>query len=87
MTRDRSVGDRFDKPNDITVTNDFATVEATHDSEELKSAMQIAGVVVVSTIWRPFLSRLCSFGKGTAAAVDRRDHRLVRGAAGQNIGE
>jgi len=29
VTRDRSVGDRFDKPNDITVTNDFATVEAT----------------------------------------------------------
>src|SRR5262249_34964304 len=33
-----SVGDRFDNPSDITVTNDFATVEATHDSEELKSA-------------------------------------------------
>ena len=33
-----------DNPNDITVTNDFE-VEATHDSEELKSAMQNAGVV------------------------------------------
>jgi hypothetical protein len=49
--------------------------------------MQIAGVVVVSTIWRPSYLGLCSFGKETAAAVDRRDHRLVRLAAGQNIGE
>jgi len=45
------------------VTNDFAMVEATHDSEELESAMQNAGVVGASTI--------CSFGKETAAAVDR----------------
>ena len=36
------------------MTNDFATVEATHDSEELKSAMQNAGVVGASTIWRAF---------------------------------
>jgi hypothetical protein len=36
-----------DNPSDITVTNDFATVETTHDSEELKSAMQNAGVVRV----------------------------------------
>jgi len=30
-TPDLSVGDRFDNPNDITVTNDLATGEATHD--------------------------------------------------------
>ena len=56
MTRDRSVGDRFDKPNDITVTNDFGPIEVTHgflDSEELKGAMRNAGVVGAPTIWRP----------------------------------
>jgi hypothetical protein len=43
-----------DNPNDITVTHDFATVEAAHafvDSEELKSAMQNAGVAGTPTIW------------------------------------
>ena len=43
-----------DSPNDITVTHDFATVEAAHafaNSEELKSAMQNAGVVGAPTIW------------------------------------
>jgi quinol monooxygenase YgiN len=43
-----------DNPNDITVTHDFATVEAAHafvNSEELKSAMQNAGVVGAPTIW------------------------------------
>jgi hypothetical protein len=43
-----------ENPNDITVTHDFATVEAAHafvDSEELKSAMQNAGVVGTPTIW------------------------------------
>ena len=43
-----------DNPNDITVTHDFATVEASHafvNSEELKSAMQNAGVVGAPTIW------------------------------------
>ena len=43
-----------DNPNDITVTHDFATVEAAHafaNSEELKSAMQKAGVVGAPTIW------------------------------------
>jgi hypothetical protein len=41
-------------PNDITVTHNFATVEAAHafvNSEELKSAMQNAGVVGAPTIW------------------------------------
>jgi len=43
-----------DNPNDITVTHDFATIEAAHafvNSEELKSAMQNAGVVGMPTIW------------------------------------
>jgi hypothetical protein len=43
-----------DNPNDITVTHDFATDEAAHafaNSEELKSAMQNAGVVGAPTIW------------------------------------
>jgi hypothetical protein len=43
-----------DNPNDITVTHDFATVEAAHafvNSEELKKAMQNAGVVGAPTIW------------------------------------
>ena len=43
-----------ENPNDITVTHDFATVEAAHafvDSEELKSAMQNAGVAGAPTIW------------------------------------
>ena len=44
-----------DNPNDITVTHDFATDEAAHafaNSEELKSAMQNAGVVgAPPTIW------------------------------------
>jgi hypothetical protein len=43
-----------DNPNDITVTHDFATVDAAHAfvaSKELKSAMQDAGVVGSPTIW------------------------------------
>ena len=43
-----------DNPNDITVTHDFATVEAAHafvNSEELKSAMQNAGVACPPTVW------------------------------------
>ena len=43
-----------DNPNDITVTHDFATVETAHafaNSEELKSAMQNAGVAGAPTIW------------------------------------
>ena len=43
-----------DNPNDITVTHDFATLEAAHafaKSAELKKAMQNAGVVGAPTIW------------------------------------
>ena len=43
-----------DNPNDITVTHDFATVEAARafvNSEELKSTMHNAGVVGAPTIW------------------------------------
>ena len=43
-----------DNPNDITVTVDFATLEAAQafvNSEELKKAMQNAGVVGAPTIW------------------------------------
>jgi len=43
-----------DNPNDITVTHEFATVEAAQafvKSEELKKAMQNAGVVGAPTIW------------------------------------
>jgi Neuraminidase (sialidase) len=43
-----------DNPNDITVTHDFATVEAAQalvKSDELKKAMQNAGVVGAPTIW------------------------------------
>jgi len=43
-----------DNPNDITVTHSFATREAAQafvKSEELKKAMQNAGVVGAPTIW------------------------------------
>jgi quinol monooxygenase YgiN len=43
-----------DNPNDITVTHEFATVEAAQafaKSDELKKAMQSAGVVGAPTIW------------------------------------
>ncbi len=43
-----------DNPNDITVTHEFATVEAAQTfakSDELKKAMQNAGVVGAPTIW------------------------------------
>ena len=43
-----------DNPNDVTVTHDFATLEAAQSfvgSEELKRAMQSAGVVGAPTIW------------------------------------
>jgi Zn-dependent oligopeptidase len=43
-----------DNPNDITVTHDFATIEAARsfvNSEELKKTMQNAGVVGAPTIW------------------------------------
>jgi len=43
-----------DNPNDITVTHEFATVEAAQafaKNDELKKAMQSAGVVGAPTIW------------------------------------
>ena len=43
-----------DNPNDITVTHNFATREAAQTfvkSDELKKAMQNAGVVGAPTIW------------------------------------
>jgi hypothetical protein len=43
-----------DNPNDITVTHDFATLEAAQafaKSEELKKAMQNTGMVGAPTIW------------------------------------
>ena len=43
-----------DNPNDITVTHNFATREAAQafvKSDELKKAMQKAGVVGAPTIW------------------------------------
>lgn len=43
-----------DDPNDVTVTHDFATIETAQaflNSDELKSAMQNAGVVGAPTIW------------------------------------
>ncbi|MFI5011876.1 MAG: antibiotic biosynthesis monooxygenase [Hyphomicrobiales bacterium] len=43
-----------DNPNDITVTHNFATLEAAQTfvkSEELKKAMKNAGVVGAPTIW------------------------------------
>ena len=43
-----------DNPNDITVTHEFGSVEAAQDfakSDELKKAMQGAGVVSAPTIW------------------------------------
>jgi hypothetical protein len=48
-----------DDPNDITVTHDFAdlkTAQAFAASDELKKAMQGAGVVGAPTIW--FVSRV-----------------------------
>ena len=43
-----------DNPNDVTVTHDFATLEAARafaGSEDLKKAMQQAGVAGAPTIW------------------------------------
>jgi hypothetical protein len=50
----KTVYQAADNPNDITVTHDFATVEAAQTfakSDELKKAMQSAGVVGAPTIW------------------------------------
>jgi hypothetical protein len=43
-----------DNPNDVTVTHDFASVKDAQSfvaSEELKKAMQSAGVIGAPTIW------------------------------------
>jgi hypothetical protein len=58
-----------DNPNDITVTHEFSTVEAAQafvKSEELKQAMQNAGVVGAPTIW---------FTNKVQDIVFRPDHR------------
>jgi hypothetical protein len=50
----QSVYQAADNPNDITVTHDFAnleTAQAFAKSDELKTAMQGAGVVGAPTIW------------------------------------
>jgi quinol monooxygenase YgiN len=52
--RAQAVYQAADNPNDITVTHEFATVEAAQafvKSEELKTAMKNAGVVGAPTIW------------------------------------
>jgi heme-degrading monooxygenase HmoA len=43
-----------DEPNDVTVTHEFATAETAHRfvaSDELRNAMQRAGVASEPTIW------------------------------------
>jgi len=52
--RAQAVYQAADNPNDITVTHEFATVDAAQafvKSEELKTAMKNAGVVGAPTIW------------------------------------
>ena len=49
-----SVYQAVDDPNDVTVTNDFATIEAARafaSSPDLKAAMEKAGVSGPPTIW------------------------------------
>jgi hypothetical protein len=51
---DKAVYQAADNPNDITVTHDFATLDAANafaGSPELKSAMHVAGVTSAPTIW------------------------------------
>jgi hypothetical protein len=51
---DKAVYRATDNPNDITVTHDFATLEAARafaGSPELKAAMHDAGVTSAPTIW------------------------------------
>lgn len=51
---DKAVYRGTDDANDITVTHDFATLEAARafaGSQELKAAMHDAGVTSVPTIW------------------------------------
>ena len=50
----QSVYQAADNPNDITVTHEFASVEAAQSfakSTELKNAMQKAGIIGAPTIW------------------------------------
>ena len=51
---DKAVYQAADNPNDITVTHEFATVEAAQAfaaSPELKTAMHGGGVTSVPTVW------------------------------------
>jgi hypothetical protein len=51
---DKAVYQAADNANDVTVTHEFATLEAAKafaDSPELKSAMHDAGVTSAPTIW------------------------------------
>jgi len=51
---DKAVYQAADNANDITVTHDFATLEAAEafaGSQELKAAMHDAGVTSAPTIW------------------------------------
>ncbi len=51
---DKAVYQAADDANDITVTHDFATLEAAKafmGSTELKAAMHEAGVITAPTIW------------------------------------
>ena len=51
---DKAVYQAADDPNDITVTHDFATLEAAKafaGSPELKAAMHDAGVTSPPTVW------------------------------------
>ncbi|CCM74817.1 hypothetical protein [Rhizobium mesoamericanum] len=44
----------IDNPNDVTVTHEFATVEAAHafgKLEELRAAMRTGGVLGAPTVW------------------------------------
>ena len=50
----QAVYQAIDNPNDITVTHEFASAKAAQafvDSDELKQAMQNAGVTGAPTIW------------------------------------
>lgn len=54
VTAHQAVYQAADNPNDITITHEFASVEAAQafaKSAELKSAMQNAGVAGAPTIW------------------------------------
>ena len=51
---EESVYQAFDDPTDVTVTHEFATIEAAQafaGSADLREAMQAAGLVGAPTIW------------------------------------